>query len=632
MMHIQLEPFADEALHSYLLRLAQGYGLQSSKQLLKAVYLKPRLSYDEQQLGGLGEAFELSIDALVAMNPTPEASTPILNLKYQRSGSSPICPCCIGEAPYVRAVWDHELITACPQHGVLLMDTCPGCGDPITRERESITHCLHCNFSFADADAKSAEDFDQALSALIAGAEFSARGLLPEALQSGSPPPDIAAFLTYLANHIQPSTLPGRAGKEPRPKTIQESRDVLRRTWSALAQWPKGVEAFIETRIRDGVGRSVHQRLGRWLAVFQKQFDQETYHFFAEVVGRVLHESFDGRLGLNTRARMFSTDNADVLQWFSAAEAARLLGVAPDILANLVINNQVPGRVHQEGKSRFIAIHRSTLDQIAAQRGAYLSATEARQRLNVSKTFFERFTQAGGLRRYKRNERPALVAGEFRVEDVDTLIQQLMGRVRRKPRPSQLIGLQDISARHGISNAKVISVLQDILQGTIRPIGYVPSLKGLAGLQFDKAGIERRVRDNDPDVALSVDHLAQVSGWKSSVIKKWIQGGYLRAVEERHGKAKRNVVTVSALIRFLLEYSPTAELSKRLDTKTNYLLKSLQPAKIHRVVPPQETGGAYRGLLLRIDDLVRGAQLRKPTLKELADQLDYSEVGDADHA
>ena len=124
-------------------------------------------------------------------------------------------------------------------------------------------------------------------------------------------------------------------------------------------------------------------------------------------------EYFDGRLGVSTRALMFGADNADAMQWFSAAEAARLLGVAPDILANLVITQKIEGEVHREGKSRFIAIHRSTLDRIAAQRAAYLSTTEARQRLNVSKNFFERFIQAGGLRRYKRDERPVLVAGEF---------------------------------------------------------------------------------------------------------------------------------------------------------------------------------------------------------------------------
>ncbi|MCY1291224.1 hypothetical protein D9M70_404060 [compost metagenome] len=312
------------------------------------------------------------------------------------------------------------------------------------------------------------------------------------------------------------------------------------------------------------------------------------------------------------------------MQWFSAAEAARLLGVAPDILANLVITQQVQGKVHQEGKSRFIAVHRATLEQIAVDRASYLSATEARQRLNVSKNFFERFIQAGGLRRYKRTERAVLVAGEFRVEDVDQVIQQLVGRVLKKPRAAQLIGIQDISAKHGISNSKIVGVLQDILQGTVRPVAHVSSLDGLAGLQFDKEEIEQRVRDNDPDVALSVRDLAQISGWKSGVIKKWIQGGYLKAIVETRGKAKRDVIPVSALIQFLLTYSPMATLSTQLFTQSQHLMQSFRPANIEVITPPRESGGELRGQLVRNADLARAACLRKTTFRVIADQYEDS--------
>jgi hypothetical protein len=242
--------------------------------------------------------------------------------------------------------------------------------------------------------------------------------------------------------------------------------------------------------------------------------------------------------------------------------------------------------------------------------------------LNVSKNFFERFVQAGGLRRYKRNERPVLVAGEFLVEDVDQVIQQLAGRIRRKPRAVQLIGIQDISAKHGISNSKIVGVLQDILQGIVRPVAHVSSLAGLAGLQFDKVDIEQRIHDNDPDVALSVDDLALVSGWKVGVIKKWIQGGFLKSIVQTHGRSKRDVIPVSALIEFLVTHSITAELSTQLKTKTLYLMQSWRPAKIEIIVPPQNMGGGRRGLLVRNADLARAAQLRKPTIRELAEQLE----------
>lgn len=619
-----------ESLNSLLMRKAELNGYGTAHALLREADLSMKVSYSPEELEQLRDCFELAEHDLM---PRSSGNAPYLGQKeFLRSPHAPVCPQCLVDDGIALLAWSHQLVTACPMHNTVLLGDCPECAQPICLTRRELMRC-DCGYDFRYATCMPASAFSTGLSALLANVAAPTQKSLPQPLSQLSFESLLPAFLLMLAKAQgrMTSQLPTqfRFGAS---SSVDDSAALLGHLESLLGEWPCRFDAILKDRLCDGDGISLAGRIGTWYRELFSTYSAPCFDFLRNRFKALLSEHFDGRLGLSTRAMMFGHDNADALSWFSAAEAARLLGVAPDILANLVIKQQVQGKVHQEGKNRFIAIHRSTLDQIAAQRGAYLSATEARQRLNVSKTFFERFTQAGGLRCYKRNERPALVAGEFRVEDVDTLIQQLMGRVRRKPRPSQLMGLQDISAKHGISNAKVVGVLQDILHGTIRPIGYVPSLKGLAGLQFDKTEIERRVRDNDPDVALSVDHLAQVSGWKPAVIKKWIQGGYLHAAEERHGKAKRDVVPVSALIRFLLEYTPTAELSKHLNTKTNYLLTTLKPARIDCIVPLQEAGGAHRGLLLRIDDLVRGAQLRKPPLKGLADRLDYSEVGDADDA
>ncbi|MCY1353664.1 hypothetical protein D9M69_400150 [compost metagenome] len=393
---------------------------------------------------------------------------------------------------------------------------------------------------------------------------------------------------------------------------------------SLLGEWPQRFDATLKDQLCQGEGGSLAGRIGTWYRTLFSTYLGPSFDFLRDRFNAQIAEHFDGRLSVSTRSLMFGTDTREAMQWFSAAEAARLLGVAPDILANLVITQQVQGKVHQEGKSRFIAVHRATLEQIAVDRASYLSATEARQRLNVSKNFFERFIQAGGLRRYKRTERAVLVAGEFRVEDVDQVIQQLVGRVLKKPRAAQLIGIQDISAKHGISNSKIVGVLQDILQGTVRPVAHVSSLDGLAGLQFDKEEIEQRVRDNDPDVALSVRDLAQISGWKSGVIKKWIQGGYLKAIVETRGKAKRDVIPVSALIQFLLTYSPMATLSTQLFTQSQHLMQSFRPANIEVITPPRESGGELRGQLVRNADLARAACLRKTTFRVIADQYEDS--------
>lgn len=611
-----------ESLNSLLMRKAEQNGYGTAHALLAEVDLTMRVSYSPEELEQLRECFELTEHDLT---PASAGQAPYLGQKaFLRTQCSPVCPQCLADEGMAQEAWSHALITACPVHQTELLNRCPQCTEPICLTRRVLMHC-GCGYDYRHAVSKPAPAFSAGLSALLTNAAAPSRKALPELLNQLTFEPLLPDFLVMLAR------AQGRmCGSLPlklrfgASSSFEDSLVMVGHLESLLGDWPHRFDATLENQLCKGEGVSLAGRIGTWYRTLFSIYSSASFDFLRDRFKAQVAEYFDGRLGVSTRSLMFGADNADAMQWFAAAEAARLLGVAPDILANLVITQQIDGRVHQEGKSRFVAVHRSTLDQIAANRASYLSATEARQRLNVSKNFFERFIQAGGLRRYKRDERPVLVAGEFRMEDVDQVIQRLGDCIHHKPSASVRIGLQDISAKHGISNSKIVGVLQDILHGTVRPVAHVTSLAGLAGLQFDKSEIEQRVRDNDPDVALSVDDLSRVSGWKAGVIKKWIQGGYLKAVEERHGKAKRDVIPVSALIQFLLTYSPTAELSKQLNTKTQYMMQSWRPARIETVVPPQDMGGGQRGLLVRTADLARAAQLRQPTIAELAEQLEAS--------
>lgn len=618
MMQIQLESCADEALHSYLLRLAIGYGLQSSKQLLKAVNLKPRLAYDQQQLRALADEFGLSIDMLTAMNPATDASVPILSLKYHRSGCSPICPCCIKEATYVRARWDHELITACPQHGVLLIDKCPGCSEPITRDRESITHCLHCNFSFADTTSSSAEDFELAISALIAGTVSKARGRMPEALKYGSPPPDIADFLTYMAVHIQPIAASRRTGKAPRPKSIDASRELLRRVWSALQDWPTGIERFTESRIREGKGRSVHQRLGRWLAVFHKQFDQDAYSFFAEVVEQVLRDKFDGHLERFLRRNQLELTKDK--SWYSAAEAASLLNSTASLVVAAVENGRLEGRIEIQGNSRFVALHWDVIEGIRNARSQHLTQTEARKRLGVSKLMLDRLVEAGALQALTKDDLPALVSGSFRSSDIEGLINRLKSSATSSAAAAEhSVGLQDISIKSGLLHADVVSILQDISHGLIRPTEVIPGAVGLAALRFDIRDIRAHLTTQVTEPMFRISDLVAYAGWKRDDIKEWIQGGFLRVHREQHDQQIVERIPLSALTEFMTRYIVLSDVKKALNTTTNDLLRTFQPARIQSAVSAITGQPPARGLLVERLDVVRGAQLRKGLIRKVSE-------------
>lgn len=576
-----------------------------------------KVAYSQAEIEQVGDCFELAHGVLdqASVVQGRYLSQP----EFLRKSHSPVCPACLVDDGFAQSAWSHVVVTACPNHRAALLSHCPQCDQSIGLGRPELMRC-ECGFDFRRAARTHAAEFAIGLSALIADVPSITRETLPDPLNERAFEPLLPSFLVMLAKHQGLRTGVFRAKfRFGGASSVEDSAALVSSLESILGEWPRRFDIIMIEQLTNGGGVGLSMRIGVWFRALFSTYRGASFNFVRDRLTALVAEHFDGRLSISNRALMFGANNTESLQWFSASEAARLLGVAPDIFSSLVINQKVTGRVHQEGNSRFVAVHRKTVDELTRQRASYLSATEARQKLGVSKIFFERYIQAGGLRRYKPAERPILVAGEFLVSEIDAVIAAMAGRVRKKPKVTERIGIQDISAKHGISNSKIISILQDILQGTICPTAHLASLPGLAGFLFDKTEIEQRVRDNDPDMPLSVDHLAQVSGWKSSVIKKWIQGGYLRAVQERHGKTQRDVVPLSALIQFLLTYTPTSELSKELGTKTNYLLQSLRPARIECVVPPQEAGGMQRGLLLRTTDLVQGAQLRR-TFGDVADR------------
>lgn len=616
---VTLMPFKSESLHGFLIRLAHENLVPSVTHLLKPVGLKPRLSYPDELLARISVEFGLDSGVLEACNPAAEYSQPLLNPRFQRALLTPVCPQCLAEQAFLRQAWAHELITACIEHGTRLIERCPNCSEPISLNRAAVAFCGCCGFALAEAPAVLAEDHELGLAALLASAEHPARGALPGALASGEAPLTIGEFLRFLAAHIQLESSGKTTRKVTRPSSLEESRVLINRVWTVLGVWPDTLQQFIHARIQAGEGPGLKKRLGSWYGMLHKEFSDSAYSFFRDELTSIIVQKFDGHI--NLRLRTISPDRQEEKTWLSAGEAARLVGVGEQIFAALVANNTIPGRVQTVGKSRFISVERSVVEQLDAVRKAHLSATDARKRLGVSKVFFERFIQAGGLKRLAKAERPTLVSGEYRLEDVDAVVKLLLSQVTHKAIPAEYsIGIQDISGKRGVSNDRVCSTLQDILHNVVKPVELVAGMPGIAGLRFDRREIQERLDDGQQETVFLITELVRASGWKHECIKAWIQGGYLDTSLEKRGKRWVNVIPLSALIRFMSRYAVLADLAQRSNSKSNWLLQSLRPAEISEAVAPTNATGVRRGILLSVDDLLRGAQLRRsPKLSEIAD-------------
>ncbi|HEH9401814.1 TPA: TniQ family protein [Aeromonas sobria] len=210
-MHLLVrpEPFADEALESYFLRLSQENGFEcyrifsgsvqdwlhttdhaaagafplglsrlnvfhasrSSGLRVRALQLVDRLT-DGAPFRLLQLALNHSAISFGSHHKAVHRSGVDIPLCFIRTSEIPCCPDCLRELAYVRQGWHFKPYIACHRHGGRLIDCCPACGESLNYlTSESINHC-QCGFDLRTASTVPAQPDEMQLSALAYGCSF----------------------------------------------------------------------------------------------------------------------------------------------------------------------------------------------------------------------------------------------------------------------------------------------------------------------------------------------------------------------------------------------------------------------------------------------------------------------------
>ncbi|HBP6016954.1 TPA: hypothetical protein L6A14_03500 [Pseudomonas aeruginosa] len=612
---VMVTPREQESLPGYLMRVSQRNVVPNSIQLLRSFGLRPRVAYGDDDLVSMAQQLSIQKEQLARINPSLVSHNPLLRVKFQRKGQM-ICPACVREGGYLRQAWLHDLVCVCPNHRAALIEACPTCHEPLAPTRGRVEVC-DCGQVLADVSALEGTKAELAVAALLEGVSHPARRLLPPPWQDGPPPADIAEFLEFLGAHLgSPGVAKSdKPRKVSRPKTLAETRERIARLWPLLADWPQGFTAAIDQRLQQTEGPGLAKRLGSWHGMLHREFSSSGYDFVREALAKHVALNFDGHL--NQRLSTIDPKHVEEKCWLSPAEAGRFIGIGAELLRAAVLSGEVNGKLTVAGANRFVSLHRDEVERIRRNRLVYLTATEVRNRLGVSKGLFQRLLQAGALPRYSKKQRPPLVSAEFREKDVEALIARLTAHLPARDVPvEQQLGLHDLSARHGLTPDQVSSVLQQILDGRLRPVGHVTEQPGVAGLRYDRHQVEAVLVDAVEEArepTLLITDLVRMQGWKHEVILGWIKAGLLTTVEEQRGRQMVTAIPVSSLLAFLSRYLVLADAAQRVGSKSNWILRGLMPAGVSGVGAAALPGGGQRGVLLEIDAVVRAAQWNKRT-------------------
>jgi hypothetical protein len=155
-------PYPDESLMGYILRLTEENGYDRPSWIFELAGMRFNVwgggwyafyhpGFDPAPLERVIGLRHSEFQALKYGNvPSKRAvifSDHQLSVDFIRFSAPKMCPACLQEANYYRRFWDLLPLTVCPDHRLMLLDTCPGCSRPLSWSREKMSVC-HCGFDW----------------------------------------------------------------------------------------------------------------------------------------------------------------------------------------------------------------------------------------------------------------------------------------------------------------------------------------------------------------------------------------------------------------------------------------------------------------------------------------------------
>ena len=154
------QPYHDESLASYILRLSEANYYESPHWILRLVSCSAnrvlKFALDRSKVTKLSQL--TGIDDRLLQSKAFRAIRGRYIVSYEvNQKATHLCPKCLKESSYARFLWDVEINKVCHIHRCNLVNKCPQCRQTIKWLRPSVVECK-CGFDFRDSAVTDATD------------------------------------------------------------------------------------------------------------------------------------------------------------------------------------------------------------------------------------------------------------------------------------------------------------------------------------------------------------------------------------------------------------------------------------------------------------------------------------------
>ncbi|RQT02706.1 TniQ family protein [Burkholderia contaminans] len=516
--------------------------------------------------------------------------------RLHRAQADAVCPACLTESPYLRHHWEHAYVTACPRHKILLVDQCNACGKHLSPERLYIGLCS-CGHDLSSMPRVPASPAQQWLSTLIAS----------NGQQAGSVKPslhdvDIDVLVKVIRTLCQYSdpTRPGLPRGAVLPKFVADAVEFLSPLEALLVDWPVGFRNHVEQRIAAGRkdARTLNTLLGDWYVNLRKVCQGTALEPLLQIIIDAAAQKSDCVLGLDSAKAIA----ADATGYIRAPDAAKAIGVSVSRLRDSMLAGECEHRARRTGtRGQLFEIPCAEVERIQRQRAEWISDRDACEIAGVPPAVLKRMKAAGVIRSDIRWREDLMKGGPVEHQSILDLYRRVDQRVEPAAiaDDSTLTWAEMTSRRMGDQRA-IESLMQAIAGGNVNAIKHAPTL---GEMSFTTADASRYFGTPLLEAGMSIQQLAQATGWKWESIQHWMDEGLLASESIQRRGQPCHVVLPHQLLAFRQTFVPLADLARAMGT-TSSALSRLLP-RVELVGAKRLPDGAMRGALIRIADLGR---------------------------
>ncbi|HET8671233.1 MAG TPA: TniQ family protein, partial [Candidatus Saccharimonadales bacterium] len=358
-----------------------------------------------------------------------------LNRSIIRPHCPKVCVQCLAESGYCRRVWDCSLVTVCPIHECLLLDTCPKCKRRLKAIRNRLSVCV-CGCDWSELQPDLRREHEIAVSRRI----YQLCGLLPldhpskerrNILQSLALQ-DFVIVLTFIAGlECEMSWATGRPSKSIKLPN-EDLHTHITAAYQVFENWPRNFHQLLDEKSkgdvrfdpRDGkLDTALKEEFG---ALFKRlygdlrepQFDFLREAFAQYLTNRLKSQCKDGD-------RLSSLPASDHDKYISVTQARRLLKISHDSLLDLVKTGEIAFAIRNQERALHYLLLLADVENVKEEYEQALGSRELAKQLGVDRKVIKRLVQEGHLRRKSRRTVDAYHIPKFDLDAARRLLRKV---------------------------------------------------------------------------------------------------------------------------------------------------------------------------------------------------------------